>query len=513
MSTKESDYKPELVRDKIVGTFRKRKGEATTADLVALTGLPKFQVDAELPAVSDEYGARLRVTESGEILYSFPEGLRSRYRGFIPGLRRFWKAFKKGFVAVASFLFKIWIVVMLVGYFVLFLALVLLALLASVAVSMGGGRDTRSRRGGDGIGGLFLATRLIDVFVRIWFYSELFKSPDQRYYEGRARQARREARRPLHKAIFSFVFGDGDPNADWDTVEKKAVVAFLQANKGIITIHEFMAITGLSPLEAESRINRYLFEFEGEPKVSDAGTIYYSFPGLLRRKDKADRTWGGSSPMKRLGAFSSNPPKMNRWFAFFNGFNLLFGGYFLWGSLAFHPFLAAIYQAPYDVKIVMTRGFDAFYLFVHQLLGKLGGAADPTRILGVGLGLVPLVFSVLFYLIPALRKVRLDASNERTRTENLRRVVYRAVLDGPTGVRPEAVGLQAATTDAARPRDSRSAEKILVEYAAAAGGEPTKEGGYAFAEIARGKADVKAARDAVREADFDLGAAVFDSHS
>ena len=73
------------------------------------------------------------------------------------------------------------------------------------------------------------------------------------------------------------MFGDGDPNPDWDSVEKKAVVAFLQANKGIITIHEFMAITGLPPLEAETRINRYLFEFEGEPRVSDAGTIYYSF--------------------------------------------------------------------------------------------------------------------------------------------------------------------------------------------------------------------------------------------
>ena len=73
------DYEPEKVRERLVDVFGKRKGEATTADLVALTGLPKAQVEAEVKAVSDEYGARLRVTESGEILYSFPEGMRSRY--------------------------------------------------------------------------------------------------------------------------------------------------------------------------------------------------------------------------------------------------------------------------------------------------------------------------------------------------------------------------------------------------------------------------------------------------
>ena len=99
MSVKEKkvyDYDEGKVRDRLVDVFRKRSGEATTADLIALTGLPKTQVEAEVKAVGDEYGARLRVTESGEILYSFPEGMKSRYRGFGPSMRRYWKAFKKG---------------------------------------------------------------------------------------------------------------------------------------------------------------------------------------------------------------------------------------------------------------------------------------------------------------------------------------------------------------------------------------------------------------------------------
>jgi len=297
------DYEPARVREALVDVFRSRRGEATTADLIALTGLPKVQVEAEVKAVSDEYGARLRVTESGDLLYSFPEGMRSRYRGFLPSLRRGWKAFKKAAAAVATLLFKAWIVVMLVGYFLLFVALALLAVLASMGLSMSGGsKDSRSSRRGGGMGGFMLTGRLIDSIIRIWFYSELFSDPNDR---ERSR-ARRRDKKPLHRAIFSFVFGDGDPDASWDEIEKKAVIAFVQANKGLMTQPEFMAITGLPPGEADERINRYLYEFEGSPEVSDGGVIYYSFPSLMRRGDRSDRSYGFSIPIRRVAAFSSN---------------------------------------------------------------------------------------------------------------------------------------------------------------------------------------------------------------
>ena len=364
------DYDAPKVRDKLVDVFRKRKGEATTADLVALTGLPKAQVETEIQAVSDEYGARLRVTDSGEILYSFPSGMKSRYRGFGPSFLRGWKAFRKGAAAVGSFLFKIWIVVMLVGYFVFFLALALLALLVSLAAQFAGKDDSGH---GDGIGGFYLASSLIDAIVRIWFYSELFTTPEERAM----RRGRKRDRKPLHKAIYSFVFGDGDPDANWDTMEKKAFVAFVQANKGLISMPEFMALTGLPPLEAEERINRYLYEFEGSPEVSDGGTIYFSFPSLLRRKDRQDRTFGGTTPMKRVAAFSSNKPKANRTFCIFNGVNVLFGSYFLVEALSSHGADLALIYGKYANKLVTSGGWDGFYYFTHQLFGKLGGMAGP----------------------------------------------------------------------------------------------------------------------------------------
>lgn len=513
MSAKEKkvyDYDEGKVRDRLVDVFRKRRGEATAADLVALTGLPKAQVEAEVKAVSDEYGARLRVTESGEILYSFPSGMRSRYRGLGPSAARAWKAFRKGFAKVAALAFKAWIVVMLVGYFVLFIGLAILALLASVAASASGNsRDDRGSDRGGGIGGLFVASRLLETMFRIWFYSELFMTPEQRAN----RVSRRAEKRPLYKAIYSFVLGDGDPDAGWDTVEKKAFIAFVQANKGIVTMPEFMALTGLGPLEAEERINRFLYEFEGSPEVTEGGTIYFFFPSLLRRKDRADRTYredtrGGSVPMKRIAPFSSNARKANATFCAFNGANLLFGGYFLAESLSAQALLPILYGAKYAGRLVTTGGLDGFYYFTHQVFGKLAGMADPTAFLGIALGAVPLAFSVLFFAVPAIRSRRLAARNERARVENLRRVAYRAVLDSPASVRPESVPVY---DDAARPKDGRAAEKALVELAAWSGAEPRSDGSFAFAEIERGKAEAAKARAAVDIGAYELGGVAFDS--
>jgi hypothetical protein len=284
----------------------------------------------------------------------------------------------------------------------------------------------------------------------------------------------------------------------------------VQVNKGLISMPEFMALTGLSPLEAEQKINRYLYEFEGSPEVSDGGTIYFSFPSLLRRKDRADRTFGGTTPMKRLGAFSSNKPKANRTFCILNGVNLLFGSYFLVEALTPHNLLAVIYGGKYASKLVTTGGWDGFYYFTHQVFGKLGGMADPSAFLGWALGAVPVVFAILFYAIPAIRKSRLDARNERARTENLRRVAYRAVIDSPSAVRPESVPV---LDEAARPKDSRAAEKVLTEMAAWSGAEPGADGAFHFDEIARGKEELAKARAAVNLSDYELGGVSFDSNA
>jgi len=488
------EYDTHKVRTAIVKAFKERRGEAAPADIVAYTGLPKPQVDAELPAVADEYLGRLKVTDSGEIVYSFPNGFKSRYTGLGPSLRRFGRALGKGAATVGTYLFKAWIMVMLVGYFTLFVALALLALLASVAASASD-KDGKSR-GRSGLGGLGLATRLIDLFVRIWFYNEIFKSPGQRRYEADARNRARQNRRPLHKAIFSFVFGEPDPNAEHGAVERRAFAALVRAKRGVILLEDFMAVTGLSPAAADAAINRYLYEFEGSPEVSDDGTVYYRFPKLLLRA-RGDDAGAADSPFARLRPFSANAKQANLAYAAINGVNLAFGSYFLYHALAFDA-----------VAAKGVTGGSYLFFFVGNLLAELG--ANPLPFMTVGLGLVPIVFSFLFWLVPALRAASLARGNEAVKRGNMRRSLYASALAAPAAFKaPDPASLPAV----ARPDDPKALVAAVEELAAYEGGDPLGNGAWRLSELERKTADAERVRGQLRLDDQGLGGVAFDSGS
>lgn len=502
MADKVYEYDGDAVREKLVRAFRTRAGEATVADIASVTGLPLAQIDAELPALSDEYGARLKVAESGDLLYSFPGGMKSRYKGFSHGLARFWKTAKKALVAAGKVLFKVWIVATLLGYFALFVGLALFALVASIAIQQGGSRDSRDDRRGGGLGGLWLTGRLFDAIVRIWFYSELFKDPNDRYRRAEARKAKK----PLHKAVFSHVFGDGDPNPDWAEVEKKAVIAFLQTHKGIITLPEFMALTGLAPGEAEIAINRYMLEFEGSPEVSEGGALYYAFPKLLARVGETPAAYASTSLLKRLERFSSNTPKADRTFSLINLANVVFGSYFLYNAM--NVGLDFIVATPRGYAL--RGGFAFLYSSTGYLFSQILSLGDPVLFIASVLGVVPLAFSVCFFAIPLIRKSRMLRRNEELKTQNLRRFVYRSVLESPKGFRPETVSVQ---VEEARPAAQGATEVIADELAAWSEASVSRDAGfrYDYDDIERTQREAVKLRAAIDLSKFAPGKTVFDS--
>jgi hypothetical protein len=501
MEKKVYDYKADKVKAGLQAAFKRRGREATVADLVAETALPRIQVDEQLPAVADEFGARLKVTESGEILYSFPRGMKSRYRGLGPSLKRGLAAFKKAAAAVLSFLFKIWIVAMLVGYFVLFLTLLVLFIVGGIAVQASD-RGGRSRRGGmDLIGGI------LNAFIRIWFYSELTRGPraDAARYRGRDAQKKR----PLHKAIFSFVFGDGDPNADWPTVERKAVLAYLRRNSGIISLEEFMILSGRESQDASEAMNAYCLEFEGSPEVSEEGAIFYRFASIMKGVDVVGSPVQSSAlaKAKSLVPFSSNPKSANVWFGVMNGINLVFGGFFLYGTAVWGP--GALDVILSRVRVASLGILHYFYLFVVNLAGIL--SADPVALVAIVLGMVPLAFAALFYLVPFLRKAGLAKRNEEIKKENLRRIVYGQAWDNPDAVRPPSAQ---ALPEMAKPKAADAAAKALDELAAYSAADISSEGGanvYSFPELKRTKAALAKLRGSTDRGEFKLGGVVFDT--
>jgi len=489
------DFSMAKVEDKLVSFLKRKRGESTVADMIAGTGLPKYQVEQAAKVALDEYAGRLKVTEGGDLLYYFPNGMRSTVRGPGPALRRFWKAFARVALKVLSLLFKIWIVAMLVGYFVAFAAIVVLAIVASFAASAanrsdrgGGGRD----RGG-GFGSMYLVMRLFEMILRMWFWSNLLRDPRRKQPEGG---------RAFYKSVFGFVFGEGDPNKGWDEAERRYVISYIRGHRGVLTMEELMTITGKEQEEANALMNRILIEYEGEPGVTDGGTVVYSFPALMRTSEEKSV---GPVPVlnpstRRLVPFSANKRRTNGWILFFNTFNLAFGAYFLVLSLT------------QSAATLLSKTGPYLYSFTGNLLASAG--ISPIPFLEVALGIIPVAFSVVFFLVPLLRRLRLNRQNESIREESLRKRIYAQMLVSPRRLDPREVRAAGSGMDPKNlPATSR---RIIERVAAALQAEPIpleKEGtfAYSFPELERQLADLESFRKGIDPKRYELGKTVFDS--
>jgi hypothetical protein len=385
---------------------------------------------------------------------------------------------------------------MLVGYFVLFMLIALASLFITVAARSS---SSDNRRGGGG--GFFISAHIFDLIIRLWFYSELTKSMDRRYGLRGNRDAEAPKGRPLHRAIFSFVFGDGDPNKDWEVREKKAFIAYVQANRGVISLPEFMALTGLGPQKAEEDILARCSEFGGSPEATEEGTLVYRFDELLLRSDREDRSFSGAALIKRLKEFSSNKKNMNIGFGLINTVNLIFGGYFFFNALTTGAILteAQLHSSSY------------LYAITYVLSGQF--IANPLPLIGIGLGLVPLVFSVLFWLVPGLRCFLEKKENERIKLDNLKKLGFSRIWAKPLAVQEKEIDSPAREC---RPRNMAAAQDRIIKDMGAYSIPDVEldEAGksvYAFKELQREKEALAQYRASINPEASSLGKIVFDS--
>jgi hypothetical protein len=480
---------------KVTEALKKQRRGATVADIVAATALPLAAVRELIPQAADEYSARLEVTESGEIRYSFPRGFVSRYRGFRAGIKRFFEITGRLIKSTAAGLFKVWIMAMLVGYFAVFMFLALASLFIGAAARSS---NSGSRRGSSG-GGFYLSSGIFDLIIRLWFYSELTKSP--RYSRHKGGDA--EKHRPLHRAIFSFVFGDGDPNRDWDIREKKAFIAYLQARRGLIALPEYMALSGLGPEKAGEELMARCSEFGGSPEAAGDGAIVYRFDELLLRTGQEDRSFpDASAPIRRLWKFSSNAKKLNFWFGFINTINLIFGAYYL-----INVFNTGI--IPPDAQLSASLYNNTYQLFQQFLV------SEPLLPIGIGLGLIPLVFSLLFWLIPGLRYRWEKRENEKIKLNNLKKTGFHRIWSNPLGVQEKEID---SPVRECRPQNMAAARDRIIKDMGAwsmPDVELDEQGNtvYFFRELQREKDALEKYRASIRPEAAALGKTVFDSDS
>ena len=361
----------------ILASLRRLQGRGTVGDVVADSGLPGDDVRSGLKVLLESHQGHLAVSDSGELLYEFDEKL--IVRGTEPVLARMKRAasdlFTKGFKAT--------IVIVLVVYFFVFVALVIAALFANKNSDSRGGGILGGRRGGGhrhgGFGNFWL-----------WYYIWTPRWRLGRPYYGRRWESTlaKEDRPPFYKKVFAFVFGPDKPNPTQGQLDR-STIRLIRARKGVITTAELVEHTALTFPEAEDEMGRLLGAYDGEAAVSPDGELVYAFPELMlsAHDTKAREPNPAWLRLEHKQELTGNTAGANAVVAGMNGFTLV-----------------AAATSPW---------------FIFPRLGI--SLSDPAAI--VGLVLIPVVFSVLFYGVPLLRMWGVTRENKRREKQNIRRVL------------------------------------------------------------------------------------------
>jgi hypothetical protein len=459
------------------------KTPMTVADAAARAGLALRDAESGLKWLSSEYRGQLRVTSEGELVHLFPTGFTKPWEGR-DARRQAVKAVGHALAGTMRFVVRAWVAVVLVAY-----AAIFVALLIGMTVARQG-NDSSSRR--DGLPGGALAYAFLRVVGDALFWTFHPWSPFAVGYGGMGwgsgampRRARSEGPKvPLYERVNRFFFGPHAPPEDPRENERLLLFA-IRAGKGRIGLADVMRVTGLPREKADPMMARLMLDYDGDVDVSDDGGIVYRFAAI--RKTASETTEREPSPawtrIKPLAPLTGNPAGANFAIAAINAFNLFMG---LWGI---------------ENNMTLERAIHLFDRVPHHVVDT----GTP-----IVLGIVPLVFSALLFLLPLgralVRPARAKAAEEKGRLAVLHEVLDRVRVKQPVTDAGVAEAWKKATGEAP------PGKRLDRELVALGGDVAIEESGatkWRFAELETEAAAVEAEREAAAEDEARLGAVVY----
>lgn len=463
--------------------------EFTIADASAKSGLPLRDAELGLHALVSEYRGHLRVTEDGDLLFRFPYGFTKPWE-IQTRAKRAAEAIAKFFLGLLRFVVRAWITIVLVGYTVIFVAI-----LFGLMFARGSSSDSRDRDRESSFGLGYIFFRIVGDAL-FWTFHPfspfvVSRSPYAHVhtYEGSAYEQFSEEREKgprFYDRVNQFFFGPPAPEVDPRETER-LVLAEIRAQKGRIGLSDVMRVTGLPREQADPLMARLMLDYEGTVDVSEEGGIVYRFASLRRTAGDIPTStrpvpiW---SRLEKLRPFTGNGAGTNLLIILLNGFNLMASAWIIHHDLTLNNLGLALRGIPIS--------------------------ALPPDGLPLALGWIPLLFSILLFAIPAVRALWRPLEARRLAKENGRRAVLREVLAKPSGIHEEAL------TDAYRRASGRDVDsKELTREIVSLGGDVDleAEGGirYRFPELEAEQRAVEAEREAAAEEEARLGKIVYSS--
>lgn len=251
----------------------------TVGDVSSQGGLSIAEAGQGLLALASDAGGHLQVAETGDIVYLFPRNFREilRNKYFQMRLQEWWK--------------KVWAVLFYLirisfGIF-LILSIVLITVTIIIIVNAGSSdRNDNDRNRSSGGGGLFFFP-FPDLF---WYFSPNYSNRSQQRQYQRQQESRQGSNLNFFEAVFSFLFGDGNPNANLEERRWQEIGTVIGNNHGAVVgeqIAPYLDDLGESyTREYEDYMLPVLTRFNGQPEVSPEGQIVYYFPELQVKAKK-----------------------------------------------------------------------------------------------------------------------------------------------------------------------------------------------------------------------------------
>ena len=248
----------------------------TVGDVAAKAGLDVNFAQRELLTLASEAGGNLQVAESGDIAYLFPNNFRDILRNkFLRlQLQEWWQKIWR----ILFYLIRISFGIVLVASILLIFVAITILLSNSDSNNGGGGGEGGGGGGGRGGGFFFFPYFWNDLF---WIF---YWNHDEPYYQQRSRLTGQKPQMSFLEAVFSFIFGDGNPNHNLEERKWSDIATAIRNNRGAVVAEQIAPyLDNLGQgyaREYEEYMLPALARFDGRPEVSPQGQIVYHFPQL-----------------------------------------------------------------------------------------------------------------------------------------------------------------------------------------------------------------------------------------
>ena len=251
------------------------------ADVATKAGVSLEQAKKDLTALASISRGDISVSSDGDLVYRFPDNL----QGVLASNSAKYKTIET-FEKVWPTLF--WGI--RVGFGVALLASVVLIFSTILFIQTSGGSgdrdDRRDDRRGGGFGGGSMGMWWGPSPFDFFYYRPY---GGYGYYGEMERQGRDPDEMGFLESIFSYIFGDGDPNQGLDEKRLSLVAQMMRDNDGAVTAEQLAPYCDApeNPEEIvsksyvdESFVLPIVTELGGQPEVTKNGDIIYTFPEL-----------------------------------------------------------------------------------------------------------------------------------------------------------------------------------------------------------------------------------------